>query len=128
MIELSVRTHERRVLLDITSELGSAIREHGGEGSWLAYVPHTTAGITINEGADPAVARDILMAWERLVPEDLPYQHAEGNSPAHVLSCIAGSSVVLPVERGDLRLGTWQSVFFCEFDGPRSRKVWLWPL
>jgi secondary thiamine-phosphate synthase enzyme len=74
------------------------------------------------------VARDILMAWERLVPEDLPYQHAEGNSPAHVLSCIAGSSVLLPVERGDLRLGTWQSVFFCEFDGPRSRKVWLWPL
>ena len=128
MIELSVRTHERRILLDITSEVSSAIREHGGEGSWLAYVPHTTAGITINEGADPAVARDILMAWERLVPEDLPYQHAEGNSPAHVLSCIAGSSVSLPVERGDLRLGTWQSVFFCEFDGPRSRKVWLWPI
>jgi secondary thiamine-phosphate synthase enzyme len=128
MIEISVRTHERRVLLDITGEVSAAIREDGGEGSWVAYVPHTTAGITINEGADPAVARDILMAWERLVPEDLPYQHAEGNSPAHVLSCIAGSSVLLPVERGDLRLGTWQSVFFCEFDGPRSRKVWLWPL
>lgn len=128
MIELPVRTHERRVLLDITADVSAAIREHGGEGSWVAYVPHTTAGITINEGADPAVARDILMAWERLVPDDLPYQHAEGNSPAHVLSCIAGSSVALPVERGDLKLGTWQSVFFCEFDGPRSRKVWLWPL
>lgn len=128
MIELPVRTHERRVLLDITAEVSAAIREHGGEGSWLAYVPHTTAGITINEGADPAVARDILMAWERLVPDDLPYQHAEGNSPAHVLSCIAGSSVVLPVNGGDVKLGTWQSVFFCEFDGPRSRKVWLWPV
>ncbi len=128
MIELPVRTHERRVLLDITSEVSSAIREHGGDSAWLAYVPHTTAGITINEGADPAVARDILMAWERLVPEDLSYQHAEGNSPAHVLSCIAGSSVLLPVERGDLKLGTWQSVFFCEFDGPRTRKVWLRPI
>jgi secondary thiamine-phosphate synthase enzyme len=102
MIEIPVRTHERRVLLDITGEVSAAIREDGGEGSWVAYVPHTTAGITINEGADPAVARDILMVWERLVPEDLPYQHTEGNSPAHVLSCIAGSSVVLPVEHGDL--------------------------
>ncbi len=128
MIELPVRTRERRVLLDITSEVSAAIREHGGDGFWVAYVPHTTAGITINEGADPAVARDILMAWERLVPEDLPYQHAEGNSPAHVLSCIAGSSVLLSVERGDLKLGTWQSVFFCEFDGPRTRKVWLRPI
>jgi secondary thiamine-phosphate synthase enzyme len=89
------------------------------------YVPHTTAGVTINEGADPAVGRDIQMAWERLVPEDLAYEHAEGNSPAHILSCLAGSSVHVPVEEGEIRLGTWQSIFFCEFDGPRSRKVWL---
>lgn len=126
MIEVPVRTREKRVLVDVTDEVAGAIREAGGpDGVWLVYVPHTTAGVTINEGADPAVARDILMAWERLVPDDLSWEHAEGNSPAHVLSCVAGSSVFVAFENGRLRLGTWQSIFLCEFDGPRSRRLWL---
>ena len=95
------------------------------DGVWLVYVPHTTAGVTINEGADPDVARDILMSWERLVPENLPYRHAEGNAPAHVLACLAGSFVLVSAADGELNLGTWQSIFFCEFDGPRNRQVWL---
>lgn len=123
MKEIDLRTERRRELVDITERVTHALK--GEDGVWLAYVPHTTAGVTINEGADPDVARDILMAWERLVPEDLPYRHSEGNAPAHVLSCLAGSSVLVAVEGGELRLGTWQAIFFCEFDGPRSRRVWL---
>lgn len=114
------------ILLDITGAVSETIAgADQAEGVWLAHVPHTTAGITINEGADPAVARDILAVWERLVPGDLSFEHAEGNSPAHVLASIAGSSVLLAVEGREIKLGTWQSIFFCEFDGPRSRKVWL---
>lgn len=123
MKEIELRTDRRRMLVDITDRVASAVE--GEDGLWLVYVPHTTAGVTINEGADPDVARDILMAWERLVPEDLPYRHAEGNAPAHVLSCLAGSSVLVAVEDGQLKLGTWQAIFFCEFDGPRSRRVSL---
>lgn len=123
MKEIELRTDRRRMLVDITDRVASAVE--GEDGLWLVYVPHTTAGVTINEGADPHVARDILMAWERLVPEDLPYRHAEGNAPAHVLSCLAGSSVLVAVQDGQLKLGTWQAIFFCEFDGPRSRRVSL---
>lgn len=123
MKEIQLRTERKRALVDITGRVTDALA--GEDGVWLLYVPHTTAGVTINEGADPDVALDILMAWERLVPEDLPYRHAEGNAPAHVLSCLAGSSVLVAVEDGRLRLGTWQSVFFCEFDGPRNRRLWL---
>lgn len=119
-----MRTGSRRGLIDITAPVADAVKDHG-DGVWLVFVPHTTAGITINEGADPDVARDVLMAWERLAPRDLPYRHAEGNSPAHVLACIAGSSVLVAVEGGALHLGTWQAIFLCEFDGPRSRNVWL---
>ncbi|MDX1623806.1 MAG: secondary thiamine-phosphate synthase enzyme YjbQ [Gemmatimonadota bacterium] len=122
MEELTVRTGEKRILVDITDRIAEAVDE---DGVWMVYVPHTTAGITINEGADPSVARDVRMVFERLAPEDLPYRHAEGNSPAHAMSCLAGSSVLVAVEGGELRLGTWQSIFFCEFDGPRSRNVWL---
>lgn len=126
METVSVRTGEKRVLVDITDEVARAVRDSGDpDGVWMVYVPHTTAGVTINEGADPSVAHDVRMAFERLAPEDLPYEHAEGNSPAHVMSCIAGASVLVAVEDGELRLGTWQSLFLCEFDGPRSRKVWL---
>lgn len=124
METLTVRTGSRRCLVDITAPVANAVKDHG-DGVWLVFVPHTTAGITINEGADPDVARDVLMAWERLASDDLPYRHAEGNSPAHVLACIAGSSVLVAVEGGSLRLGTWQAIFLCEFDGPRSRNVWL---
>lgn len=95
------------------------------DGVWLIYVPHTTAGVTINEGADPAVARDVTAAWEAMVPDGLRYEHAEGNSPAHVLASLAGSSVLVAVEKGKPQLGRWQAIFLCEFDGPRSREVWL---
>lgn len=122
MREITVATHRRRQLVDITREVADVVDE---DGVWLLYVPHTTAGITINEGADPAVAEDILMVLERHCPDDLRYQHREGNSPAHVMSCLIGASALVAVERGKLRLGTWQSVFFCEFDGPRTRKVQL---
>ena len=91
----------------------------------MVYVPHTTAGVAINEGADPSVAVDIVRALERAVPDDQPFEHAEGNSPAHVMSTLVGSSVLVAVEDGRLALGRWQSIFFCEFDGPRSREVWL---
>lgn len=125
MREIQVRSRSRRELIDITRQVAAAARETGGDGAWLVFVPHTTAGVTINEGADPTVADDILMALEAVVPEDQPWKHAEGNSPAHVLSTVVGSSVVVAVEDGELALGTWQSIFLCEFDGPRSRKVWL---
>jgi secondary thiamine-phosphate synthase enzyme len=124
MREISLRTAARRELVDITSEVAAAARE-GGDGVWLVYVPHTTAGVAINEGADPSVATDIVQALERAVPDDQPWDHAEGNSPAHVLSTLVGASVLVAIEEGELVLGTWQSIFFCEFDGPRSRRVWL---
>jgi len=123
---ITVRTGEKRVLVDVTDRVAGAVRSADDpDGVWMVYVPHTTAGVTINEGADPAVARDVLMAFERAAPEDLPYEHLEGNSPAHVMSCLAGASALVAVEGGELRLGTWQSVFLCEFDGPRTRNVWL---
>ena len=124
MREIPVRTRAKRELVDITAEVAEAMRE-GGDGVWLVYVPHTTAGVMVNEGADPSVATDIVMALENAVPEAQPWDHAEGNSPAHVMSTLVGSSILVALEDGELALGTWQSIFFCEFDGPRSRKVWL---
>lgn len=125
MREILVVSRVRRELVDITRQVAAAARETGGDGAWLVFVPHTTAGVTINEGADPAVSDDILMALEAAVPEDQPWKHAEGNSPAHVLSTLVGSSVMVAVEDGELALGTWQAIFLCEFDGPRRRRVWL---
>lgn len=124
MREIPVRTTARRELVDITSKVAEAARADG-DGVWLVYVPHTTAGVAINEGADPSVATDLVQALERAVPDDQPWDHAEGNSPAHVMSTLVGSSVLVAIEGGELALGTWQSIFFCEFDGPRSRRVWL---
>ena len=89
----------------------------------LVYVPHTTAGVTINEDADPSVRADMAMALERLVPSDLPFTHAEGNSDAHVKASLMGSSVLVPLQGGRLQLGTWQGIYFAEFDGPRRRHV-----
>lgn len=126
MIEISIPTGRRRELVDITDDITAAI--DGRSGLWHVYVPHTTAGITVNEGADPDVARDLLMAWEHIVDEDLPYAHAEGNSPAHILTSLVGSSVLVRFDGGRPALGTWQRVFFCEFDGPRRRKAWLTPI
>jgi secondary thiamine-phosphate synthase enzyme len=123
-LELSVRTTAREELVDITDRVEAAVRELGlREATTCVYVPHTTAGVTINEGADPAVRRDLLTALARIVPEDQPFEHDEGNSPAHIKTTLVGSAVLVPVHGGALGLGTWQRVFLCEFDGPRSRRV-----
>ena len=126
MEELTVRTTQRRAFVDITERVAKAVA--GRTGVWLVHSPHTTAGVTINEGADPAVAGDILARLEELAPDDAEYDHAEGNSPAHVMVSLVGSSALVAVEGGELRLGRWQSIFLCEFDGPRTRSVWLVPV
>jgi len=122
--ELSIRTSRRTEMIDVTRQVSDAIRESGmDEGLCVVYVPHTTAGIMINEGADPAVARDIADRLEALVPWSAGYAHLEGNAAAHIKSCMVGSSVTVAVREGRMALGTWQSIFFCEFDGPRSRRL-----
>ncbi len=124
MMTLSISTGSRREMKDVTAKLNRLVAEAKvKEGLLVAYVPHTTAGITINENADPDVPRDILAHLEKLVPPDGPYRHAEGNSDAHIQAGLIGSSVTLIVDDTRLVLGTWQSVFFCEFDGPRNRKL-----
>jgi secondary thiamine-phosphate synthase enzyme len=129
MIELPVETHRKEELIDVTSLVRRALEERGvSEGACLVFSPHTTAGVTLNEHADPAVAEDLLAALAGAVPENVRWRHLEGNSPAHVKTSLVGSSVLVGVEGGKLALGTWQGVFFCEFDGPRSRRVWLYVL
>ena len=124
MKEISVETHSRVEMIDITAAVQKAVREEKIEkGICLVYTPHTTAAITINENADPDVPRDILAALDRAVPLSANYRHAEGNSAAHVKSSLVGASELVIIENGRLVLGTWQSIFFCEFDGPRTRKV-----
>ena len=123
--ELSLSTCQRLEMLDITGKLAKAVTEAGvTEGLLVVYNPHTTAGVLINEGADPDVQRDLLGAFARIVPSDFPFRHAEGNSPAHLLTALTASSASVFIEEGRLRLGTWQRIFFCEFDGPRSRRLW----
>ncbi len=124
---LRVATHAARELVEITGEVRAALRGAGAkDGVAVVYCPHTTAGITVQENADPDVRRDLLLALENAVP-DAPargaYRHAEGNSPAHVMSSLVGSSATLLVEDGAPLLGTWQGVYLCEFDGPRTRTV-----
>ena len=116
---------ERRVsFVDITRRLAVVVAElELAEGVLVAYVPHTTAGITINENADPSVRADLSMALDRLVPDTLPFTHAEGNSDAHVKASLMSGSVQVPLTGGRLKLGTWQGVYFCEFDGPRRRRI-----
>jgi secondary thiamine-phosphate synthase enzyme len=124
MNTFTVRTHARTELADVTREVVSAVAEAGVErGAAIVYVPHTTAGVTINENADPSVRLDIETTLDGLVPWTAGYRHSEGNSAAHVKAALVGSSVTIPVEKGALVLGTWQGVYFCEFDGPRTRKV-----
>jgi secondary thiamine-phosphate synthase enzyme len=122
MWTLEVQTRRRVTFVDITSDVAGLVRE-AGDGAVLVYVPHTTAGVTINEDADPSVREDLDMALERLVPRDLPFKHLEGNSDAHTKASLMGSSVTVPVVAGALQLGTWQGVYFAEFDGPRRRRV-----
>lgn len=126
MNTIEIRTRAREEFIDMTAEVGRLVAVSGvTKGLCIVAVPHTTAGVTVNENADPDVRADVLMALRRVVPDSLPYAHGEGNSPAHVKSSLVGSSVALVVEGGRLQLGTWQGVFFCEFDGPRSRKAWV---
>lgn len=121
----NVRTQSRDQMLDITSRVAQAIAEAGiSHGQVVVYIPHTTAGVTINENADPDVIHDMLKALDTAVPwRQVFYRHAEGNSAAHVKGSLVGCSTVIPVVDGRMTLGTWQSVFFCEFDGPRTRKA-----
>jgi len=121
---LTVTTSKHMELVDITPMLQGDIGKAGiAAGILYIFNPHTTAAITINEGADPDVQRDILSALQEIVPMKLPYRHMEGNSPAHVMSSIIGTSESVFVDDGRLQLGTWQKIFFCEFDGPRTRKI-----
>jgi len=126
MTVLTVRTASRNEMIDITMEVESTLRSIGmNDGICLVYCPHTTAGITINEGADPDVAQDCLDILEDLVPRRADYRHAEGNSDAHIKSSFMGVSSVISVQDGQLQLGRWQRLFFCEFDGPRTREIWI---
>ena len=123
---IEIRTRAKEEFVDLTADVGRVVAESGvASGVCVVAVPHTTAGITVNENADPDVRADMAMTLRRMVPDGLPYAHAEGNSPAHVKAALVGSSVSLVVEGGRLRLGTWQGIFFCEFDGPRARKAWV---
>jgi secondary thiamine-phosphate synthase enzyme len=124
METFTVRTRVRTELVDITHRVAEVVRESGvAEGVCLVYVPHTTAAVTINENADPTVRRDIEAELEKIVPWSDGYAHSEGNSAAHIKSSLIGCSEVIPVSDGRLTLGTWQGIYFCEFDGPRSRSV-----
>jgi secondary thiamine-phosphate synthase enzyme len=127
MRELTVRTQRRTQLIDITNQVRDAVDGNGGA-AVLVYVPHTTAGLTINEHADPAVARDFEAALERMVAEDWGWQHVEAgeeNAPSHIRAALMGPQVLVPLRDGELALGTWQGIFFCELDGPRTRSVYV---
>jgi secondary thiamine-phosphate synthase enzyme len=124
MRTITVKTHSQTEMLDITAEVQAVLRDERFEnGLCMLYVPHTTAGITINESADPSVKRDILMVLNQMVPWKADYRHMEGNSPAHVKSSLMGASELIAVQDGRLVLGTWQGIFYCDFDGPRTRKL-----
>jgi len=126
MDTIEIGTKKREEIIDLTREVSRVVAAAGRrEGVCLVYVPHTTAGVTINEHADPDVKADILMTLGKMVPDALPYSHAEGNSPAHMKASLVGSSVSVIIAEGRLRLGTWQGIYLCEFDGPRTRQVWI---
>ncbi len=120
----TVPTSSHMHLLDITSEVQTKIEKSGiKEGICSLYNPHTTAGLTINEGADPDVCTDIINGLREMVPMHFPFRHQEGNSPSHIMASLMGSSLTIFIENGRLQLGTWQKIYFCEFDGPRTRKI-----
>lgn len=126
METLSVRTSRQVELIDITSSVRSVVLKKGViSGMCMVFVPHTTAGITINENADPSVRGDIIKELDKIVPHADGYAHSEGNSAAHIKASVMGFSQNIIIEAGDLQLGVWQGIYFCEFDGPRSRKVWI---
>ena len=131
MQQIRVRTERRTQLIDITPDVQAALDGADGSSAALVFVPHTTAGVTINEHADPAVARDFEAALERMVGDDWGWQHieeGEENAPSHIRASLMGPQVLVPLKDGRLALGTWQGIFFCELDGPRERSVYVTPL
>ena len=120
-MQLDIKSTKKEEFIDITDKINDLLNIDNG--TCILYCPHTTAGLTINEGADPSVKVDIINALKRIVPDNIDYEHSEGNSPAHIKASLMGSSLTILVENKKLKLGTWQSVFFCEFDGPRDRKI-----
>jgi secondary thiamine-phosphate synthase enzyme len=126
---ISVRTDRKTQLVDITRDVQEALGEVNGASAALVYVPHTTAGVTINEGADPAVARDFEAALQKIVEDGWRWQHVEDpdgpNAPSHIRASLMSPEVLVPLDSGQLALGQWQGIFFCEFDGPRERKVYV---
>ncbi len=122
--KITIRTSTATEMIDITGQVQEKVTESGQEkGAVVLFVLHTTAAITVNEGADPSVRSDIIETLNEIVPWDRAYRHAEGNSPAHIKSTMVGPSEMIPFENGRLQLGRWQSIYFCEFDGPRTRSV-----
>jgi secondary thiamine-phosphate synthase enzyme len=129
--EIKLRSDRRTQLVDITKQIQRTLDDVNGASAVLIYVPHTTAGVTIQEHADPAVARDLEVALERVVRDDWGWEHVEAgeeNAPSHVRASLMSPQVLVPLDGGKLALGTWQGIFFCEFDGPRERKVLVTPL
>jgi secondary thiamine-phosphate synthase enzyme len=130
--EITLRTERRTQLVDITRQVQEALGDTNGARAALVYVPHTTAGVTINEGADPAVAQDLESALERVVDDRWDYKHVEDpdgpNTPSHIRASLMSPQILVPLDGGRLALGRWQGIFFCEFDGPRERKVYVTPL
>ncbi|AEJ18874.1 secondary thiamine-phosphate synthase enzyme YjbQ [Gracilinema caldarium] len=125
-MQFTIRTDREAQLINITDMVARAVEESGVEqGVTVVFVPHTTAGVTINENADPDVVHDLLLGLDRAFPKSPAYRHGEGNSHAHLKASAMGSSVTVMVEAGRLKLGTWQGIYFCEFDGPRQRQVYV---
>jgi len=123
---LSVKTSERTELIDVTGEIARLVEKAGiDQGLCMVFVPHTTAAVTINESADPSVKSDMLKVLNQIIPWEANYRHLEGNSAAHIKTTLVGSSELIAIENRKLVLGTWQGIFFCEFDGPRSRKLYV---
>jgi secondary thiamine-phosphate synthase enzyme len=126
MQTFQVRTSTQTEFIDITLSVQEAVKKTGVEdGICIIFIPHTTAAVTINENADPSVVQDIVMELNKMVPFKDQYHHMEGNSPAHIKTSLVGCSQIVFIESGKLVLGTWQGIFFCEFDGPRNRKVYV---
>jgi secondary thiamine-phosphate synthase enzyme len=131
VLEVAVATERKTQAVDITSEVRNALTDAGDAAAVLVYVPHTTAGVIVQEHADPAVARDFGRALERVVGDDWSWEHVEAgeeNAPSHIRAALTATSIVVPLRDGELALGTWQGIFLCEFDGPRRRTVYVTPL
>jgi secondary thiamine-phosphate synthase enzyme len=132
MREIRLRTERKTQLVDITAKVQEALGETNGAAAALVYVPHTTAGVTINEHSDPAVAQDLEAALQNVVDDSWEWKHVEDpdgpNAPSHVRASLMSPQILVPLQDGELALGTWQGIFFCEFDGPRERKVYVTPL